>query len=147
MDGFHDLRAIVNTIAIERPLDQLRYGELLGGTFQESPQKLPYHRVFIGNMRENSGFSHCELRLPRSDQATSAMVLCDIAPKAKVTTEAVMQAYGSMVEPVFPSPQEPLESPHYLRVQNPQKSISVSFGHPPETNIVTSMVIDLKVHP
>src|SRR5690606_38011212 len=92
MDTFQDLRRALEAIAVEKTADPNRLGALLGGTFRPTTAEMPYHTVYRGVMEPESAFSGCELRLPKSPQATSALVTRTGSPMASLRRAEVHQA-------------------------------------------------------
>ncbi len=142
MDTFQDLRRALEAIAVEKTADPNRLGALLGGTFRPTTAEMPYHTVYRGVMEPESAFSGCELRLPKSPQATSALVTCTVSPKANLRRAEVQQAYNGHIQFVPASPRAPKDAPSYLTVTD--GTTKISFGIPRSSEFVSTVVIELK---
>lgn len=145
MDALQNVRQVVETIVVGNITDVHLLESLLGGTFQVDTKPMPYHQKYQGSMAPNSYFDACELRLPKSPAATSALMTCTLASRIDISASDVQEAYKDHVQ-FEPAPARGSAAAlSYLKVSDGQSK--VSFGFLRDQERISTIVIDLKPDP
>lgn len=142
MDRFAEVGKAAEEIAQQRILDPARLGQVLGGTFVLSHQAMPFHIVYDGRMSAGSPFRSCEARLPKSGDATAALIYCDVDEADDLTLKDVFARYGRNLPVDPPSPTAPPGQPAYVSVDRDRAQIS--FGFDLDTERLKRVVIDIQ---
>ena len=139
MTAFDQLRSIGEKIVTDRNLSPDHLHDLMGKTFLKTDKQMPHHDVYLSDAETNGLFGLCELRMPKTHDATNALLSCEL-PGGDIPAEDVQKAYDTLVGLSLASATAPETQPHYLYINFDGGKIS--FGYDRNTNMLTRLVID-----
>lgn len=142
MTEFTDLQKVSEQIVRDRAYDPQQLAIIFSTSFQMMDDELPHHFRYNAIIENNKLFSACDLRAPKTDRATSAILVCDVVGEA-IEGKDVTKAYGESVEFKPARPSSPPTALHYLSILF--DNAELSFGVDQKTDKIKSMVINFKI--
>ena len=142
MTDFNNLQLISEQIVRDRAYDPQQLAAILSTSFEMTDDNLPNHFRYKAEINGNELFSDCELRAPKTDRATSAILTCNLIDEG-IDGKNVTKAYGESVEFKPARPSAPPTAYHYLSVQF--DNAELSFGVDQKTDKIKSMVVNFKI--
>ena len=142
MKNFSDLQNIAEQIVRERAYDPQQLAVILSTSFDMLDDDLPNHFRYKAKIEGGELFSACDLRAPKTNQATSAILICDVIGEA-IDGKLVTEAYGESVQFKPAQPSAPPTAHHYLSVQF--DNAELSFGVDQKSDKIKSMVINFNL--
>lgn len=142
MTEFTDLQKVAEQIVRDRAYDPQQLAAILSTSFEMLDKELPHHFRYNAKVDNNELFSSCDLRAPKTDRATSAILICDVIG-GSIDGKEVTKAYGESVEFKPANASAPPTALNYLSVQF--DNAEMSFGVDQKTDKIKSMVIDFKL--
>ena len=142
MTEFTNLQNISEHIVRDRAYDPQQLAVILSTSFEMLEDELPNHFRYKATIEDNELFSACDLRAPKTDRATSAILICDVIG-TNIDGKLVTQAYGESVQFKPARPTSPPTAFHYLSVQF--DNAELSFGVDQKSDKIKSMVINFKL--
>lgn len=142
MSSADQLFAVSEQIVRGRAYDPQQLAVILSTSFEMMDDDLPNHFRYMAKTDSHELFSACDLRAPKTDRATSAILICDVIG-ANIDGKLVTQAYGESVQFKPARPTSPPTAFQYLSVQF--DNAELSFGVDQKTDKIKSMVINFKL--
>ena len=142
MTDFSDLQRISEQIVRERAYDPQQLAAILSTSFEMMDDDLPNHFRYKAKIEGNDVFSACDLRAPKTEHATSAILICDVVG-GKIDGNLVTKAYGESVHFKPARPTAPPTALNYLSIQF--DNAELSFGVDQKYDKIQSMVINFNL--
>ncbi len=142
MTEFTDLQRVSEQIVRDRAYDPQQLAAILATSFEMMDDELPNHFRYNAKIDNNELFSSCDLRAPKTERATSAILVCDVVG-GSIDGKEVTKAYGESVEFKPARPSSPPTALHYLSILF--DNAELSFGVDQKTDKIKSMVINFKL--
>ncbi len=139
MTDFTKLRDISERIVRERAYDPQQLAALLSVAFEMVDDDLPNHFRYKASLENRQIFTGCDLRSPKTADAKTAILICDVAT-ADIKADNIYQTYGESVKFEPAKPAAPPTAMHYLSVKF--DNANLSFGVDQATDHIRSVVIN-----